>query len=542
MVKPGAAIKVRHALPARTSRQGQDGLPRSARRQARFAVAACIASVAVMTVVAALGPSAAVPSYPSASPWPPWSADADPSPGLVTIALWAALLLGAAGLIAGLLAARSGWRPRASRLIAGSFVAVAVLTVTPPLASTDMLDYAIYGRITVLGASPYQMTPLQLKAAGDPVGAVAPVPWERDPSVYGPLATATEWAAAELGGASAARTLFWLKVWNGLAYLALVLGLDRLVRSDAELRVRAHLLWSVNPLMLYAGMAGGHIDVLSAALGFCAVVAVRPGRGPGSPPRRGMLGGLLAGAAAAVKAPMLLVAGGLAWLARRSPRVLAATCFGALAVLLPCYLIAGRAGLVAVWQRAAGSPSVYDPPLALSRALRLDLGNGTIDLLAALVAVILAVILLRRMPAGPTRYPLVGPALALLLAWVIATPQQRPWYDMAIFPLLALMPATRLDWVAVVRAAAAALAEVPGVTYYPLLVPAWLSDAGKTISVVVSPVILIGACIAVIWMCTTGKWGVDDSHAPGPLVGITGLTEAAPPARARKGRPPSVRP
>jgi len=465
----------------------------------------------MMVAVAALGRSAAVPRFPSAWPWPPWSARGYYAPAsLVAVALWAALLLGAAGLAAGLVAARRGWRPRPGCLIACSVVAVLALTVTPPVGSTDMLDYVIYGRITELGHSPYQMTPLQLKATGDPVGAVAPRPWDKDPSVYGPLATATEWAAAELAGASAARTVFWLKVWNALAYLALVLGLDRLLRSDPSRRVRAHLLWSVNPLMLFAAIAGGHIDVLSAALAFCAVVALQPGHGTDPPTRRFMLAGLLAGAAAAIKAPMLLVVGGIGWLARRSPRALAAASIGALAVLVPCYLIAGRAAIAAVAGRASGSPTVYDPPLMLSRALSLDLTDPGIDLVAALVAVILAVIMLRRMPAGPVRFPLVAPALALLLAWMITTPQQRPWYDAAIFPLLALMPATRLDWIAVVRAVAAAVAEVPGVTYYPYLHPAWVSATEGTIALEVSPVVLVGAGLVLIWLLVSGRWATDD--------------------------------
>jgi hypothetical protein len=60
-------------------------------------------------------------------------------------------------------------------------------------------------------------------------------------------------------------TTFWLKVWNGLAFLATALALDRLVGPDRGRRVRAHLLWSLNPLMLWAGLAGGHADILGVA-------------------------------------------------------------------------------------------------------------------------------------------------------------------------------------------------------------------------------------------------------------------------------------
>jgi hypothetical protein len=235
------------------------------------------------------------------------------------------------------------------------------LAVIPPVGSTDMMDYAMYGRIAALGHSPYRMTPLQLKRTGDPVGAAAPRPWDTSPSVYGPLATASAWAAAEIAGGSAARTLFWLKLWDGLAFLALVLGLDRLTRSDAARRIRAHLLWSVNPLMLLAVVAGGHLDGLSAALAFSAVASLclggawRPGL------RRCLLAGVLLGAASAVKAPLLLVGAGVMWPLRRSPRALSALSLGMLVALMPCYLAAGWAAVTAAAGRAAGSPSVYDP-------------------------------------------------------------------------------------------------------------------------------------------------------------------------------------
>jgi len=495
----------------------------------RTAITATGASIAAAAAIGALGPSAAVPAFRPAAPWPPWFTAADPSPTLVSVILWAAVLLGGTGLAAGLVAVRWGWRPRPGRLIAGSVIAVLALMVIPPVGSTDMMDYAVYGRIAALGHSPYQMTPLQLKSTGDPVGAAAPKPWETDPSVYGPLATATEWAAAELGAGSAARTVWWLKVWDGLAYLALVLGLDRLTRSDAARRARAHLLWSVNPLMLLAVMAGGHIDGLSAAIAFLGVASLCPGGVWRPRPGRWLLAGLLLGAAAAVKAPLLLIAVGLGWVARRSPRTLAALGLGMLAVLVPCYLAAGWPAVTAVAGRAAGSPAVYEPWHLLVRGLGLHPGNGTIDLLGASGAVILAVILLWRLPQGLASYPFARPALALMLAWLVTTPQQRPWYDAAIFPLLALMPATRLDWIVVIRAVPAALAELPGVTYYTALHPGWLSATAKTISTRLAPLVLIGTALALLWLCLSGRWNASDGRgSPPSALADPGEVVAAP--------------
>src|SRR5206468_2465731 len=84
---------------------------------------------------------------------------------------------------------------------------------------------------------------------------------------YGPVATAAEWGAAELGGTSLARITFWLKLEEAIAFCAVVLALDRLLRADPEMRLRAHLLWSVNPLLLWEIVAGGHIDGLAAVIG-----------------------------------------------------------------------------------------------------------------------------------------------------------------------------------------------------------------------------------------------------------------------------------
>ena len=78
------------------------------------------------------------------------------------------------------------------------------------------------------------------------------------------------------------------------------------------------------------------------------------------------------------------------------------------------------------------------------------------------------------------------------------------------------MPATRLDWAMAARAVAAALAELPGVTYYPNLVPGWLSVTARTISVTAAPVVLVGVAVAVCWMCASGRWVSNHAVRDGP--------------------------
>jgi hypothetical protein len=506
--------------------------PESARPQAvrwlvRAALGAIGLSVALMALVGLAGPSAAVPGVRPAPGWPPYFGHLALSPAAVSLLTWLMVLMGGAGLAAALVAAARGWRPRPRYLIAGSVVAVVALTLVPPVGSTDMLDYAVYGRIAALGHSPYLMTPAQLRRSGDAVGAIAPLPWEHDPSVYGPLATVTEKAASELAGDSAARTLFWLKVWSAVAYLALVAVLDRMLRTDPARRVRAHLLWSVNPLMLLAVMAGGHIDGLAAAAGVTGLLVFdRPGV------RRGLLAGVLVGAAVAVKAPFALFGVGLAWAAWRSPRALAALGFGAAAVLVPSYLLAGPRALTAVVQRGAAGVDLYEPWQLLYQALSWHDPSQRIDELAVAAAVALAALLLWRLPDGPPGLPAIRPSLALCLAWLVTSPQQRPWFDAMIFPLLAVLPATRLDWIAVARAVLASLAELPGVTFYTVLRPAWLSEVNGSIAHGLVPVALLGTTAALIWLCVTRRWvparGPDRPAARPPRVAAPAPGAVAP--------------
>jgi hypothetical protein len=495
-----------------------------ARLLPRAALAAIGVSIALIVAVSVAGPSAAVPAIPASPGWPPYTAHLGPSPALVSFAVWLAVIIGGAGVAAGLVAVRRGWRPRPRSLITGSLLAVVALMLVPPVGSTDILDYAVYGRIAALGHSPYLMTPAQLRATGDPVGAIAPVPWEHIVSVYGPLATVTQKAASELAGPSPAQTLFWLKAWNAVAYLVIVAALDLALRSDAAARARAHLLWALNPLMLLAVMAGGHIDGLAAAAGVTGLLVLRR---PAF--LNAMVAAILVGAAVAVKAPFALFGVGVAWSARRSPRALAGAALGAAAVLVPSYLLAGRQALTALATKGAAGPvDLYEPWQLLYRLLAWPAPSHRIDEIAVIAAVPLAALLLWRLPDGPPGLPAVRVPLALTLAWLVTSPQQRPWFDAMIFPLLAVMPATRLDWIALWRLVVASLAELPGVTYYVALKPRWLAEMANVISRGFAPLALTAVTAALIWLCVTRRWN--------PAV-----AEAEPAARPARPEEPAAR-
>jgi hypothetical protein len=496
---------------------GRDGLAAAERQAsvlARSAGLAIVLALLIMIAVPALGRSAAVAVLPRPAAGPPWSLALRLPPGMVIIALWGAAVLGCAGVITGLAAIARGARLPSRLLVAGAMVAVAALTVLPPAGSTDVVSYAIDGRIVVTGHSPYVTTPAQLRRTGDPVARFAPPAWVHELSIYGPLATAEEWAAAELGGTSVARIAFWLKLWNALAFGAVVLILDRLLRLRPAMRARAHLLWSVNPLLLWAVVAGGHIDGLAAALGFGGLVMlrVRPAgaAGEGGPvsPGRAFAAGLLAGAATACKAPFVLFGAGIVWACRRSPAALAGSLCGFFAVLLPGYAVAGWPAVKALTARTQGVTvdnfyQLLYPPFRSATATSAP--SGLVPAAVGLV-VFLAVVTLWRLPhpAEFTDLPAVRPALALSLAWLFAWPFQRPWYDVMIVCLLVLYPASKFDWVVLARLLA-------GTTVFILasdqnLGPHWLSMLFSGNSSYLAPAVGLAAVAALIGLCLLGPW------------------------------------
>jgi hypothetical protein len=225
----------------------------------------------------------------------------------------------------------------------------------------------------------------------------------------------------------------------------------------------------------------------------------------------------------------------LAWAAYRSPRVLAAVGAGAAAVLVPSYLVAGgRAALVAQVERGGAGADLYEPWQLLYRVLDWHDPSQRADLLGAVAAVLLAALLLWRLPDGPPGLPAIRPSLALSMAWLVTSPQQRPWFDAMIFSLLAVMPATRLDWIALGRAVVGGLAELPGVTFYTMLRPPWLAQADDAVARDLAPLALLALTVALIWLCVTRRWLPGSSPQQPPPPGPS----PARAARVAPGRSP----
>lgn len=489
------------------------------RRLSWLATTGIVGSLLLMIMVCVTGRSATVPRLPrSTGPLPLefWVKLPD---DVVTFSIWAAVVLAAGGVIAGLAAVAAGARYPVWLTLGGGLVVVALFALLPPAGSTDTVSYAVYGRMAALGHNPYLMTPARLAKLGDPIGkaALRQPYWHYRTSLYGPLATIEQSAAAHLGGTSVTAIIVWLKVWAAIMFAAIALSLDRLLRSDAARRTRAHLLWTVNPLMIWAVIAGGHLDVLAAGFGFLGVMMLRTRPGDGRVALPVALGaGLLVGISADISLDYMAFALALAWPLRKHLAALATAAAGVLIAFVPPSLWVGEVYFRGFGSRggSVGADSFYG---LLVPQFRTALPPA-FSLLVWLGCAGLALLLLWRLPEGPPGMPAIKPGLAVSLAWLFLFYYTMPWYDTMAIGLLAVYPATRLDWVVIGQLAVGTFATVPGLVYS--LHPHWVSRMAVLSSFKAMPLLLLAALIALVWLCLSGRWqvGVQRRAPASPVV------------------------
>jgi hypothetical protein len=422
------------------------------------------ASIVAMGVAMALGTSAAVPYFGSTGPF--LTLDGSPPFALVATLTWFAAISAGAGTLTGLYVVRRGSFLAPMRLLVAGAVVAGVLAMLPPTGSVDLLNYAIYGRIARLGRDPYSTTPLRLSHTGDPVGLLMPSAWQRMPTVYGPITTGIQWAAAYLGGNVMAHIIFLLKWGNAVAFVGTAVVLDRLVGPDPVRRMRAALLWAVNPIMLFWMVGSGHADVYAVFFLVLALYATR---------RSALLGGLSAGAAVAVKASFLFPAAAVvavAWFAAGSLLIrlgrAAQAVTGLLLVAGGGYLLAGPSAIHSLSARLGRQKDRYLPVPDVVRGHQGMYGLWFMVLAAALVAFLwwrsgLPVAFWRGWEAG---LPEFMPVPVVAFGTTLVSPLQYPWYDAMLLPLLALLPLApyaRLDRLLILRGVIMGLMTLPGV-------------------------------------------------------------------------------
>lgn len=467
------------------------------------------AGVLLTFIIALLGPSVVQPRLPGGGP--PFALDAHPDPHLVIGLSAAAIIVGAAGLGLALFACARGFTVRPRAVLTAGIVATCALALVPPFGSADHLNYAAYGRMLVLGHNPYTTGAVDLP--GDPIADVVEAPWREEVSVYGPLASLLQGFASWIGGDSVRLTIFVLALINAVAFVLAGWLLYRYARDPAG-RLRAVLLWTANPLLLYHLVAGMHVDTLGIALCVAALVALR--RVAAARPRTGLASGVLLGLAVAVKATVGLTIAGLVWVWRGRRRVAAWIGGGFVATAGVAY--------------AAGGPHVLDETRSAARMVSLAvpwhlvaphldgaLGHATsrqiISVATIALTLTLAVLLLRALPYVPGDLDGSGTAFrisaALNIAWLFGSSYVLPWYDGIAWALLAPLPRSRFDYVLLARTVVISLAYLPA-RVVPL--PAdlnWLLTVGRA---QIAPWLMLAILLALVLVAWRGPKAV----APAP--------------------------
>jgi alpha-1,6-mannosyltransferase len=442
------------------------------------------ASFGCIAVAALLGPSATeAPLGADDNPaTPPWHLSAAPPAWLVSGLLVVAVLTAIAALGLGL----SGrWRPNPRRLVAAGILAAAALAVLPPIGSADPLSYAAYGRMVTTGHDPWTTSPATL-ASSDPVERAVEVPWQHTPSVYGPIATAEQAAAARIAGRNVALTVLLLDLAGAAVFIGAGLLLQRMATSDPSRR-RAALLWMANPLLWLQLVAGAHLDVVAAGLALAAIAVAARSR---------LAAGVLGGAAAAVKAPAGLVWVAMMWSARRSRRAVAELTIGAGVVVIVGYAIAG-AGAIRQLSRASHLVSLATPWRPIADLTDPALGHGTSRQLIGVLALVLFIAVTIAMKQVNQEIRAGSPAavaFALSLAYVLSAPYALPWYDAVPWVLVPLLAPSVLDALLIAHTAILSLAYIPG------RAAVHLHGAMHTLAFgareVVSPIVLAGILVS----------------------------------------------
>jgi hypothetical protein len=360
-----------------------------------------------------------------------------------------AIVLSCVGTL-GLLHAHSrGWRPDPRTLFRAGALAVLLLAHLTPIGSSDTASYAAYGRIAVLGGDPYVMTPAQLGGAYAHLVSDA---WRDTPSVYGPVGTWWQAAAAVVGGDQPWLTIWALMIANAAAFL----GTGYLLMRAADDPVRAALLWSANPLLIGVLVGGGHLDTVVALLAVCAVHLARRASGW----HDDLIVGGLAGLACGVKISAALLGVGLVW-----PLLCRGTWKRALrvsvAAVLTLTLLYGMYGLHALDPLSAASHMVSRPSLwaVVEDCAAAVVGPGvaaaSVSILWPALMLGLAVVLHRQLPAEAPA--VVTVPFALAFAWILTAPWSMPWYAALACATAALFRHFRLTQVLIAATAVLAL-------------------------------------------------------------------------------------
>ncbi len=445
------------------------------RNSPRVGLGLIVLATVLTVATGALGPSAVTLTLgPRESLLPPYYLPAGtirvPGEWVVSAVLYAAVVIGGVGLIISMRALRDGWHPRVGKLFAlGLGLNVATLMV-PPMTSADVLMYAAYGRLQKLGIDPYDITPATVfRSQFDPVLRWTERPWQDTPSVYGPIMTWVQLQANNLGGENMHDVVFWLQLSAFLPFLVTSAVVVWLAHGDELLKGRAVLLTIANPLLIWAITAGAHNEGWSVMFAMLGIMLMR---------RTSFGAGVMIGLAGACKLSIGLYGLAMLWGYRRRPRKLVGLLLGTATSLGLLYgLFAPDALFAALRNTSYVSVGSWAQPFytLLTYYMSVPVATGVLNVFSLAGTILVAAMLSRVLPwhpiAGtpkgvpPTEDPItiaLRTAVLLGVGWLTTSLYTLSWYDLIAWAPLALLGATRLDWLFTWRGVFLSLSYIPG--------------------------------------------------------------------------------
>lgn len=502
-------------IAERLARFGEQWWTKNGRLGFWFIVISCLITI----VIAFLGPSTVTlnPGPAGESLLPPWFIPVEwgeriglpLSEWVVVPALWVGITIGAIGLVIAWRAVSDGWRPRIHRMFYLGVGLNLATAVVPPLTSADVLMYAAYGRLQRQGMDPYSITPAEIfRQSFDPVLVWTERPWQDTPSVYGPIASWSQWLANVLGGDSMHDVVFWLQMMAVLPFILICAIMIKLAHGDAALQTRSVLFTILNPLLIWSVVAGAHNEALTLVFAIIALWFVR---------RSAFVTGIFIGLAGAVKVSLVFYGLALVWGYRHDWRKVLQLGIGA---LIPIGLLYGVFAPQALFAASRNTGYVSGGSWApwFDTALSWVIGGharGVTGVVGWVGLFVIGWMLSRVLPWNAVpgaqlpaeRDPLtitVRTAVILCTAWLVTSPYTLSWYDLIVWVPLALFVPTRLDWLMALRGVALSVAYVTGRTvgFSPEMINVGSFFVRDVISSAVQWFVL-GAIIH--WFWTTGR-------------------------------------
>lgn len=476
-------------------------------RDHRYAIGLIIFATVLTLITGFLGPSVVTLTLgPRDSLLPPWYLPAgiiEPNEWVVTILVWLIILAGAVGLWIGLRALAGGWLPNPRRLFGlGTGLSLATILV-PPLTSADILMYAGYGRLQMIGRNPYEITPAEIfRGQFDPVLRWTEQPWWDTPSVYGPITSWLQWFANYLGGDNMHDIVFWLQVIIVVPFLLACAGIVQLAHGNQRRQARAALLTVCNPMLIWAVVAAAHNEALSVMFAVGGIMLMRK-----SP----FGAGIGIGLAGCAKLSIGLWGLAMLWAYRREPKKALLLCLG---TIIPMGLAYGVWQPLALFQVIRNGSYVSVGSWANPVFLLLDqfladwVAKSIVGVISYAGLVVIAWMLAQVVPwtaapglprgTDPRTDPLtvaLRTSLVLSVAWLTTAMYTLSWYDLIAWLPLAVLAASKLDRLMLLRITLLSLSYVPGraVEMSPLL-----EGMSGVFQYAVSPLVQVAVLVGIV--------------------------------------------